>query len=262
MGQNADSSLTRARHVVALTARYAAALARYNLVLPFTDRPAVRRFAAAVLQHDFLRGSGRRLPSVGIADVFPEIRQQTWTMVGVAWSEETPYLGGVLRAIGGRTVVEIGTYEGAMTIQLAANVPPDGRVVTVDIAPDEVAHAVAPAGGSDRRLTAKPIDRIGRLYRDTPYAARITQLVQDSATVDYRAHVDAIDLVYIDGGHSYAQVRIDTEKVLPLMRSGGALFWHDYQPGAVGVTRYLHELARRYPLRHLRRTQLAVLRVE
>lgn len=246
--------------MVRLALRYVAAQLRYNLLLPLTDRRAFRDFVTGVLQQDFLRGAGKKLPTVAIRDVFPELRTLEWTTVGVAWSDEAPFLCGAMRAIGARTVVEIGTYEGAMTVQLAANVPPDGRVLTVDIDPEQVARAAAPPTGSDVRLTAKAAERIGLLYRDTPYAARITQVVQDSASVDYRAYVESIDLAFIDGGHSYAQVRLDTEKLMPLVRPGGVIFWHDYQAGCAGVTRYLHELAERLPVKHVRGTQLAVLR--
>ncbi|MBK9120921.1 MAG: class I SAM-dependent methyltransferase [Phycisphaerales bacterium] len=255
-----DNRWGRAGHLLALVGRYVAAQCRYHLLLPWTDRRATRRFFAAVLEQDFFRGAGRRLPTESIHAVFPELRSLAWVTVGIAWSIETPILCGAARALNARRVVEIGTFEGAMTVQLAANLPTDGRIVTVDIDPEEVSAALAPPAGSDVRLTQKPRDRIGRLYRGTPWADRIVQVIADSARVNYTDHFDALDLAYIDGGHSYDQVRADTERILPLVRPGGAVFWHDYRPGCAGVVRYLHELAGHLPLRHVRGTQLAVYR--
>ena len=255
-------SVSKTVENLSLVARYLVLLARYHLVLPWYDAGATKRLASKVLEYDFQRGSGRKLEAVSIHTVFPELSARSWTMVGMgSWNPEVPFLCGALKAINATRVLEIGTYEGAMTLQLACNIPADGRVYTLDVGPADVATAGRDISDSDRRLAEKPRERIGRRFRDTPYAGRITQIIRDSATVDYSDHFDWIDLAYIDGGHSYAQVKIDTERVMPLVRAGGVIFWHDYQPGCVGVTRYLHELAGDYPVKNIRRTQLAVLRL-
>lgn len=246
---------------LALLGRYSAALARYNLILPWYDPGATKRFMSAVLEHDFRRGAGRKLETVSIHSVFPEISGQQWTTMGVCWGVEEPHLVGGLKAIGAKRVLEIGTFEGVTTLQLAANVPEDGHVYTINIDPTQVTHAALDVSDYDRRLAEKARERIGCRYRDTPQAERITQIIHDSATVDYTQYFDSVDMVYIDGGHSYAQARVDTEKARPLVRAGGAIFWHDYQPGCAGVTRYLHELAQTCPVKHIRSTQLAVLRL-
>lgn len=244
-----------------LLARYVAAQARYNLLLPWLDPQAAKRFVSHVIEHDFLRGAGRRLETSSIHDIFPEISETTWTTVGAAFGIESTYLCGVLRAIDARTVLEIGTFLGATTLQLAANLPPSGRVFTVDIDSDDVSGAACDISDFDLGLAQKKRERIGLHFRDTPHAERITQILGDSARIDYAGHFDKVDLAYIDGGHSYEQVKTDTEKVLGLVRPGGVIFWHDYQPGCLGVTRYLHELARERPLKHIRKTDLAVLRL-
>lgn len=243
-----------------LVGRYLAALVRYNLIDPLVNRDATRRFASAVLEFDFGRGVGRKLPSVSLQSVFPELAGREWVTVGGPAPAETPYLCGGIAALGATRVLEIGTFEGSMTLQLAANVPPGGKVVTVDLDPASADDVAKDISDYDRGLTHKARERIGRKFRNTAWEGRITQLLGDSAALDYREHFDQIDLAYIDGGHSYPQVKADTEAILPLVRPGGAIFWHDYQPGCTGVTRYLHELGRELPLRHLKRTQLAVLR--
>ena len=256
--------MSASRVAAALTTigRYAVALLRYNLILPWYRPNEAKRFLTLALEYDFQRGAGRKLPSAPVLDIFPEARQQEWTVAGQSAADvETLVLCAAVRAVGARRVLEIGTFEGATTVQLAANVTADGHVFTLDLDPAGAADAVIPCVGSDVQLTGKPLERIGRQYRDTPYAARITQILHDSTTVDYRQYFDQLDLAFIDGGHSYEQVKCDTERVLPLVRPGGAVLWHDYRPGCAGVRRYLHELARTRPVRHVRGTCLAALRV-
>ena len=49
------------------------------------------------------------------------------------------FLGFLIRAIGARRVLEIGTFTGHSALVMAENLPPTGEVHTVDIAPKEVA---------------------------------------------------------------------------------------------------------------------------
>lgn len=229
--------------------------------MPWRAPRQARCFYSTLLQLDFLRGVGRRLHSVSIRDVLPELGDTTWAMLGTPWSIEAPYLCGAARAIDAHNVLEIGTYIGSTTIQLAANIPDTGRIYTVDIDPADAAHLNGHLSRYDRQLVAKQHAQIGSVFREHPLASRICQIIGDSARIDYRQYVDHFDLAYIDGGHSYTQVRGDTEAVLPLMRPGGVVFWHDYEPLCPGVVHYLHELSRTLPVRHIKGTQLAVVRL-
>ncbi|HVC16042.1 MAG TPA: class I SAM-dependent methyltransferase, partial [Rhodanobacter sp.] len=38
------------------------------------------------------------------------------------------------------------------------------------------------------------------------------------------------DTVLVDGGHTSDVVANDTDKALPLLRSGGVMIWHDFCP--------------------------------
>ncbi len=77
-----------------------------------------------------------------------------------------------------------------------------------------------------------------------------------------------IGFVFIDGDHTYAGVKRDTEKVLRLMegRSGGIIAWHDYasaeeepnHPEWLRVGRYLRaELADKMDIYRVHRTTVA-----
>ncbi|MCG3137062.1 MAG: hypothetical protein HJJLKODD_00904 [Phycisphaerae bacterium] len=245
---------------IRLLARYCWSLFKYQFITPWYDLAQTKGLITAVLRYDFQQARSGRLPTVSIYEVFPELPDQQWLMFGVRTPPEIPYLCAALKIIDARTVLEIGTYHGGTTLHLAANLPADGRVYTVDIDAAALGRLGFNLDEHDQTLADKPIDTIGHYCRNSPYASKITQIIQDAAQVDFTIYADRYDLIYIDGGHSYQQVKADTENVLRWLRPGGVIFWHDYHVGCTGVTRYLHELARKYPIKHIRQTTLAVWR--
>lgn len=70
--------------------------------------------------------------------------------------------------------------------------------------------------------------------------ARILNMTSDKAC----KHIpEPLDYVYIDGDHSFAQVRIDLENYYPLIKSGGLLCGDDYADDnvALAVSSFCHE---------------------
>lgn len=52
---------------------------------------------------------------------------------------------------------------------------------------------------------------------------------------------DTVDIVYIDGNHSYKNVKEDIELYFPKVRKGGLLIGDDYQKSYPGVIRAVNE---------------------
>lgn len=162
----------------------------------------------------------------------------------------------------GRIIVEIGTFDGRTTLNLAVNAPAQTQVVTLDLPPEEAAaFALAPG---ERQYVDKP--KPGARFRATPAtwsaaAGRITQLHGDSATFDWTPYVGKAGLVFVDGSHAHHYVRKDSETAMRLIANGGVVLWHDYGRWE-GVTRALDELEaeRRLGLRHVRGTSLVLWR--
>lgn len=50
------------------------------------------------------------------------------------------------------------------------------------------------------------------------------------------------DFIYIDAEHDYENVKQDIELSLPLLKPGGIIAGHDYQPEHPGVIRAVHEM--------------------
>lgn len=74
-------------------------------------------------------------------------------------------------------------------------------------------------------------ERIGWRYRAAGYSDRVHQILCDSR--EFRAEEFApefFDTILVDGGHTPEVVMSDTDKAIPLLRSGGVMIWHDFCP--------------------------------
>jgi Methyltransferase domain len=160
----------------------------------------------------------------------------------------------------GEEIIEIGTFDGRTTLNLAINSRPQFNVFTLDLPPD-MAPKYALARG-ENAFVQKP--RSGRHFLEAPSewagaAGRIIQLFGDSATFDWSAHGGRAGLVFVDGSHAYDYVIADTDTALRLVANKGMVIWHDYGVWD-GVTRALEEIeaSRHLGLRHVRGTSLVV----
>src|SRR6185295_7516519 len=160
----------------------------------------------------------------------------------------------------GKEIVEIGTFDGRTTLNLALNAPAHLPVFTLDLPPDTTPKfGLAPG---ERAFVEKP--RSGRHFLEpspefAAAAARITQLYGDSAAFDWSAHFGRAALVFVDGSHAHDYVLADTDTALRLVADKGVVIWHDYGVWE-GVTRALEaiEASRHLGLRHVRGTSLVV----
>jgi hypothetical protein len=83
------------------------------------------------------------------------------------------------------------------------------------------------------------------VFDGKPEARRIHCLYGDSATFDFSPFLGKVDLLFIDGAHSYEYVRNDTLRAGPCCKAGSVIAWHDYgRVGFNGVSKWLHEFAK------------------
>jgi predicted O-methyltransferase YrrM len=149
----------------------------------------------------------------------------------------------IARFLKPKRIFEIGTLNGYTTLHLAANAP-HATVYTLDL----------PAGAKSCLSTTIVDDSFilaasQECFQGRPEAERIIRVYGDSATFDFSSYAGLVDFFFIDGAHSYQYVRNDTERALSCCHAGSVIAWHDYgRTGVNGVSRYLHELARRIPV--------------
>jgi predicted O-methyltransferase YrrM len=150
-------------------------------------------------------------------------------------------LAALCQGLEARTFFEIGTNRGRTAWTVAAN-NPEIEIQTLDLPDQAAADTVAlNLNESDRDFFVEDWDR-GEAFADTPEADRISQLWGDSARFDFAPYEGNMDMVFIDGAHSYAYVKNDTDAGMRMLSERGALVWDDY-PRIPGVYRLLDELA-------------------
>lgn len=188
----------------------------------------------------------RRFPSVGLDAIVPEgVRWSLQTFPGVGASislAESAALAALIQKSKAKRVFEFGTYKGVSTTQLALNLPPDGMVFTLDLPEDHPAYSLAIPKAEERAIAA---EKGKGILVPNDLRDRVTFLRSDSATFDTTPYRGTMDLVFVDGAHSYEYVKNDTEKGLEMLRDGGVIAWHDCTPSHRDVVRYLRNLSPR-----------------
>jgi tRNA A58 N-methylase Trm61 len=184
----------------------------------------------------------RAIPQVNVLDICPGT--QRWTLqsfpsVGASVSPmECAALAALSRLVGAKRVFEFGTYKGVSTTQLALNVGDGGMIFTLDLPEDHPAYTLPIPKPEERQIAAEGGKGI-LIPRDL--LDRVTFLRSDSAVFDESPYFGSIDLVFVDGAHSYEYVKNDTEKGWRMLRSGGVLAWHDCNAQHRDVVRYIKE---------------------
>ena len=153
-------------------------------------------------------------------------------------------------------LLEIGTFDGNTTLQMALNAPDTAIVHTLDL-PSEVTSLVQPILEVDLKLV-RDKQKKQRKYQKTSCEKKINQHIGDSAAYDFKAFCreGLVDFAFIDGGHSYECVRSDTENVMKILAPTAIVMWHDFTPDFQGVFAYLNEISSTYPLIHITGTNL------
>lgn len=115
-----------------------------------------------------------------------------------------------------RRLLEIGTAQGGTTLLLARAIPTTTWLVTVDLQPRH-------------RRTLRFLAGDGRTLHSLGGSSRAPAVRKQ---IDILAAGEPLDLLFIDGDHSYEGARADYECYAHLVRPGGLIAWHDIVPAA------------------------------
>lgn len=130
-------------------------------------------------------------------------------------------------------VVEIGCYRGRSGRAWADHLPVGSCLYAVD-------HWQESPTNGDRDFEAYQQNLSDHIARDR---VRLFRMRADRAVSQIQALTPAVDLVFIDGDHTYAGVQADLEAYLPLVRPGGLIAGHDFNdvPRHAGVKQAVTE---------------------
>lgn len=188
-----------------------------------------------------------------------ELAETDWRQ-GNATLTELMVLARFAKTFNPSTIFEIGTFDGRSTLNIALNAP-GARVYTLDLPKDTGGGASLTVSKGDQRLIETNVT--GARFLGTPSAQMITQLYGDSAAFDYTPYANRIDMIFIDGAHTYEYAKNDTKAALAMLSDRGVILWHDYDDSPKkGVLKYVNELKAQNPswrISHIEGTEIACL---
>ena len=118
-------------------------------------------------------------------------------------------------------ILELGTALGNTTANFCKLLP-DVKVYTVCALPEQIS--------GDHITDAFKKDEIGRVFRKYGYKEQVTQIYEDTMNLDLQKNnidLESIDLAIIDACHDENYVYNDFYKVLPFVKVGGIILFHD-----------------------------------
>lgn len=173
---------------------------------------------------------------------------------------ETQILAALVYYFAPKTILEIGTYNGFTTYHFALNSPKDCRIYTLDLPADFKTTGLNNFSYDDLMVVKLSLEHIqDRIFHHYPEKEKITELFGDSTTFDFTPYQGKMDLIFIDGNHSYHFVKSDTQNALNMLSARGVIIWHDYDFIIhKDVFRYLNELSQTKTLYSIPNTRFAI----
>ncbi|HJT90694.1 MAG TPA: class I SAM-dependent methyltransferase [Mycobacterium sp.] len=200
------------------------------------NRAAARLYPGLAFRQFVYLKQGERWRSGSIFDFMPELRTAPVRITlehlpgeGLATPiNELALMAIVTKALEPAHVFEIGTFRGRTALNFALNSPAGCQIFTLDLPKEALVEETVAAHANRADATLIEARRVGLDYDGKDVSSKITQLYGDSRTFDFEPYASRMDLVFVDGGHTYDVVTSDTEKALKMCRPGGIIMWHDF----------------------------------
>lgn len=138
-------------------------------------------------------------------------------------------------------MIEIGSYVGDSTLLFSEHfksvIAIDPFLDDYDPSDDACNYAPFDRVYDEFMLKTKDNPKIHLIRKTSDEAVEaIKEAARSVAVMDLEEHyIKAFDLVYIDGMHTYDQVKQDIQNYLPFIKKGGFIAGHDYHPNWQGV---------------------------
>jgi predicted O-methyltransferase YrrM len=183
----------------------------------------------------------------------------------VTRSVETQIFSTLTAYLKPKKVFEIGTYNGFTTAHFACNTEDTAVIYTMDL----------PQGFGTERASKKDLEKYSyddllvvelsqknienRIFHKHSSGKKVVELFGDSKTYDFSKYYGKIDLIFIDGNHSYEYVKSDTENAFKMLSENGVIVWHDYDYIIHrDVFKYLNKLVEDYKIYSIPNTRFAI----
>jgi predicted O-methyltransferase YrrM len=187
------------------------------------------------------------IPSKYLEEIFPNIDNVSVVLYpstnkyGNVSTYELYVICAIAKYIDSDRIFEIGTFNGSTTYNLALNTNAQTAIFTLDLPQKLVSEQ------SDKQIVHEYEQGfVVNKFKGTPQEQKITQLYGDSTTFDFSSFLDSMNLIFIDGGHTYECVKSDTVNALKLLSKNknqqACVIWRDFDIGS-DVMRVVEELS-------------------
>jgi len=160
-----------------------------------------------------------------------------------------------------KNIFEFGTCSGKTTYLMALNSPVNSKITTITLDPDEVNQLSK--NNYDNSVSYRNIIKES-IYKSFLFSGenienKISVIFKNSLNFETAVYKNTMDLIFIDGGHTYSVIKNDTEKSFEMINSNGIILWHDYVLGkesAKDVVKYLNEISQTKKIYRIKNTSL------
>jgi len=159
-------------------------------------------------------------------------RKRCPVVPGFTSQEDMDVIASLIHHVGAERMMEIGINEGRTAKAVLDSVPSVKRYVGVDVPPYfKTSHPL--------QQKEVPVEAGSMVKGD----GRVRLIVRDGGSAELNGEeVGEVDVVFIDGDHTYDAVVRDSELARKVVRDGGVIVWHDYCTPAAscdGVRKYI-----------------------
>ena len=148
-----------------------------------------------------------------------------------------------------KNIFEFGTCSGKTTYLMALNSDKDTKITSLTLKPISINSIKK--NEEDNKVSFRNIKNESVyerfLFSGTDVEKKIKIIFQNSLDFNEKKLEKKMDLIFIDGGHTYSVVKNDTEKSFNMLSNKGIILWHDYVPGkrsSKDIINYLGEISK------------------
>ena len=160
-----------------------------------------------------------------------------------------------------KKIFEFGTCSGKTTYLMALNSPDDAQIVSLTLNQenlDDIKIQKIDNKISFRNIINESIYN-KFLFSGTEQEKKIEVIFKNSLNFNEKDYINKLDLIFIDGGHTYSIVKNDSEKSFKMLKQGGIILWHDFVPGkesAKNIVNYINHISNEREIYHIKDTSL------
>ena len=166
-----------------------------------------------------------------------------------------------------KNIFEFGTCSGKTTYLMGLNSNADTKIISVTLSKNNVSDVSKKK--EDNEVSFRNIINESIyskfLFSGEEVENKIKVIFQNSLEFNHQEYIGKMDLIFIDGGHTYSVVKNDSEKSFDMLSKNGIILWHDYVPGkqsAKDVVQYIHEISKNKKIFSINGTTLAYFKNE